>query len=53
MPSTYTKFLIDSITGLEVNAKLVDIFAVLFLLLALFASILTNVRDFRKKKKKF
>jgi len=53
MPSTYTKFLIDSITGLDVNAKLVDIFAVLFLLLALFASILTNVRDFRKKKKKF
>ena len=49
MPSSYTKFLIDSLTGMDVNAKLVDIFAVLFLTLALFASILTNVRDWREK----
>jgi len=50
MPSSYTKFLIDSLTGADVNAKLVDIFALLFLLLALLASVLTNVRDWRKKQ---
>jgi len=32
-----------------VNEKLVDIFAVMFLTLALFASVLTNMRDWRKK----
>ena len=52
MPSSYTKFLVDSLTGLDVNEKLVDIFAVVFLALALFASVLTNMRDWRKKQKK-
>jgi len=51
MPSSYTKFLVDSLTGLDVNEKLVDIFAVLFLALALFASVVTNVKDWRKKTK--
>ena len=50
MPSSYTKFLVDSLTGLDVNEKLVDIFAVMFLTLALFASVLTNMRDWRKKR---
>jgi len=49
MPSSYTKFLVDSLTGLNVSEKLVDIFAVLFLTLALLASIVTNVKDWRKK----
>lgn len=49
MPTSYTKFLVDSLTGLDVNEKLVDIFAVLFLALALFASVVTNVKDWRKK----
>jgi len=49
MPSSYTKFLVDSLTGADVSEKLVDIFAVLFLTLALFASIFTNVRDWREK----
>ncbi len=49
MPSSYTKFLVDSLTGLNVNEKLVDIFAVLFLTLALLASVVTNVKDWRKK----
>jgi hypothetical protein len=49
LPSTYTKFLIDSLTGLNVNEKLVNIFAVSFLLLALVASVFTNLRDWRKK----
>lgn len=52
MPATYTKFLVDSLTGLDVNAKIVDIFAVLFLSLALFASVWTNVRDWRGIRRK-
>jgi len=49
MPSSYTKFLVDSLTGLNADERLVDIFAVLFLILALFASVVTNVRDWRKR----
>jgi len=51
MPSSYTKFLVDSLTGLNVSEKLVDTFAVLFLILALLASVVTNVKDWRKKHK--
>jgi len=51
MPHSYTKFLVDTLTGLDVSAKLVDFFAVLFLILALFASILTNVRDWKRKRR--
>lgn len=49
LPSTYTKFLVDTLTGLNVNERLVDVFAVCFLLLALAASVVTNLRDWRKK----
>jgi small-conductance mechanosensitive channel len=49
MPYSYVKFLIDSLTGLEVNAKLVDIFTAVFFFLALIASIYTNLRDRRDK----
>lgn len=49
MPNSYTKFLADTLTGLEVNQKIVDIFAILFLTLSLFASAITNGRDLRKK----
>jgi len=49
MPSTYTKFLIDSITGLDVNPQLVDTLAVSLLILAFAASVLTNVGAWRKK----
>jgi len=52
MPSSYTKFLIDSLTGLKTNETLVNFFAVLFLLLALLASVWTNVRDWRRRRKK-
>ena len=51
MPGSYIKFLIGTFTGLDVSSRLVDIFAVVFLLIALIASILTNVRDLRKKRK--
>lgn len=51
LPSTYTKFLIDSLTGWDVNPELVKILTVLLLALALFASVWTNVRGWRKSKK--
>lgn len=51
MPSSYTKFLIDSLTGLEVNETLVDTLAVTLLALALVASVVTNVRDWKRKRK--
>ena len=51
LPSSYIKFLIDSLTGLDMSQKTVDIFAVLFLFLALSASIFSNVRDRKKKVK--
>ena len=43
------KFLVDSVTGFNVSERLVDIFAVSFLTLALLASVVTNVKDRRKK----
>lgn len=52
MPSTYTKFLIDSLTGLDVSSKLVDTLAVSLLILAFAASVFTNARDWRKRDKK-
>jgi hypothetical protein len=52
MPSSFTKFLIDSLTGLDVSAKLVDIFAISFLGLAMLASVLTNVRDWKGRQLK-
>lgn len=52
MPSSYIEFLIESLTGLDVSRIFVDIFALVFLILALLASIFTNVRDWRKKKRR-
>jgi len=49
MPDSYVKFLVDSITGLNLNAKLTDIFTLLFFLLALIFSITVNIKDWRKK----
>jgi hypothetical protein len=51
MPSSYIKFLIDSVTGININAKLVDMLTLTFFLLALIASILTNGRDWRDRRK--
>ena len=51
MPSSYTKFLIDSLTGLDVKETTVDTLAVTLLALALVASVFTNVRDWKKKRK--
>jgi hypothetical protein len=51
MPSTYTKFLIDSLTGLNLSPKLVDTLAVSLLILAFAASVFTNAKDWRKRCK--
>ncbi len=51
MPDSYTKFLVDSFTGWDVKAKLIDIFTLILLILALAASIYTNIRDWKRKRK--
>jgi hypothetical protein len=50
MPHSYTKFLVDSITGLDIPARQVDAAAVAGLGIALTASIWTNLRDWKKKR---
>jgi len=50
MPNSYIKFLIDSLIGLEVNAKVVDIFTLIFFLAALLLSLFFNIKDWRNKK---
>ena len=50
MPVSYIKFLIKSLTGLDLNARLVDIFTLLFFILAICASIYMNFRDWKNKK---
>ena len=42
---SYTKFLVDTMTGLDVNAKLVDTMTVILFLLALGASVFTNIKQ--------
>jgi len=49
MPNSYVKFLIDSITGLDLNAKLVDILTLAFYFLALGASFFTNLLTWKQK----
>jgi hypothetical protein len=51
MPSSYTKFLIDSLTGLDVKETVANALSVTLLGLALVASIFTNVRDWKRKRK--
>lgn len=50
MPPSYLAFLVQSLTGMAVDKTVVDIIAVLFLFLALFASVWTNVQDWGKKR---
>ncbi len=53
MPSSYLTFLFRELFGYDVDRILVDIFAVAFLLLALFASVGTNYRDWRNRRDRF
>jgi hypothetical protein len=50
MPKSYIKFLVDSLTGLNVNATLVDVLTLILFMVALFASVMTNARGWRKKR---
>jgi len=50
MPSSYTKFLVDSFTGWDVKQKTVDIVTLVLLVGALTASLHANFRTWRKKR---
>ena len=49
MPPSYLVFLLNHLTGLHVNKALVDVLAVVFLLLALAASLYTNIKQQDKR----
>lgn len=51
MPESYLKFLIQSITGVDLNQTFVDGVAVSVLFLVFGASALLNVRDWKKNRK--
>jgi hypothetical protein len=50
LPYSYVKYLADRITGLDINATLVDKVTLYTFLAALVISILLNIRDFVKRK---
>ncbi len=50
MPPSYVKFLIDSLTGLDMDDKMMDIATFTFFFLALVASIFTNMKDWRNRE---
>jgi len=50
MPSSYTKFLVDSFSGWDVSQKTVDVFTLILLIAALSASLYTNIRDWRRRR---
>lgn len=49
MPSSYTKFLVDSFTRLDVKQKTMDIITLILLIGALTASLYANIRTWRKR----
>ena len=52
MSSSYIKFLVDSVTGLDISVKLINICAVSLLIMAIAASIATNAVSIQKKHRK-
>ncbi len=52
MPYSYIKFILDSLTGLDFNAKFIDMCTLIFFLIALTASIYLNIKDWKNKKSK-
>ena len=51
LPNSYIKYLADRLTGLNVNASLIDKVTLYAFLAALVLSISLNIRDFVKSKK--
>ena len=49
LPSSYVKYLTDRLTGLDVNAGLVDNLTLYSFLAVLLISLICNMRDFLKK----
>jgi hypothetical protein len=47
--SSYLEFLVETLTGLDVSRRLVDIFAVVFLAAAFGISLALNIRDWKKR----
>jgi len=52
LPNSYSKYLADRFTGLDINASLVDNATLYTFLAVLVISIVLNLRDFVKRKKK-
>ena len=51
LPNSYIKYIIDRITGLNLNANLVDFFTVFAFFVALIISGYLNIKGFKKAKK--
>jgi hypothetical protein len=49
MPNSYIKFLIQQLSGISIDAAIVDAGTALFFFLALVVSLYLNFRDFNKK----
>ena len=52
LPYSYTKYLADRLTGLDISASLVDDVTLWSFLAALTISIALNLKDYKKGKKK-
>ncbi|MFC2161355.1 DUF2784 family protein [Acidobacteriota bacterium] len=51
-PDSYIEFLIETFTGLDVSSHFVDRLALGILAVAFVLSLVTNIKDIRRKKKK-
>ena len=49
LPASYIKFLVDSLTGLDVRAQLVNTLALVLLLISFFASLSLNILSWIRK----
>ncbi len=50
MQTSYLEFLFETFSGMDVSRSLVDVFAVVFLVAAFCASIVLNVRDWKRQR---
>ena len=51
LPESYTKFLVDSLTGGDISQRVVDIFTLVLLLSALAISLTLNIKEWRENRK--
>ena len=51
LPSSYTEYLSERLTGVDFRGELVDTVTMLVFLFSLGISLFLNIRDFRKKRK--